>query len=177
MRQKKPEVDEPEEDEFDIHAPTQSINWADDEYEDDPIPVPAREPEPGPPPQASEPVFDLRDKLKAMRLAGGQNGQQQQKAPEPISDTQQFLGSWGQRASTHQKTAAGKLPLPKRNTENFLPSYAPPEMRILAARPGLKHYDRPYSSRDVLVVNDLFCDPDDLVRTTYFYEISVQSHF
>lgn len=161
MRQKKPEVEEAEEDEYDIRAPTQSLNWADEEYEDDPIPVPSNDP---PPAQASEPVFDLRDKLKAMRLAGGHNNQPQQKAPEPISDTQQFLGSWGQRATTHQRTAAGKLPLPKRNTENFEPSHAPPEMRILAARPGLKHYDRPYSSRDVLVVSDLFCAPDDLVR-------------
>ena len=57
MRQKKPEADEPEEDEFDIHAPTQSINWADDEYEDDPIPVPAREPEPGPPPKPPSPFL------------------------------------------------------------------------------------------------------------------------
>lgn len=58
--------------------------------------------------------------------------------------------------------AARPLPRPKRNTENFNPSYAPPDMRILAAAPGLKKYNREYTSRDVLVVNDLFCAENDL---------------
>ena len=35
-------------------------------------------------------------------------------------------------------------------------------MRILAAQPGLRRYNRDYTTRDVLVVNDLFGDPQDL---------------
>jgi len=158
MRTKK---EEDQEEEYDINPPAQSTNWADDEYEEEEAaaaPLPSSDP-----PQATasceEPVFDLRDKLKSMRLGG-----QTQKPIQPINDQQQFLGSWGQRAVSNQKSVAGNLPRPKRNTENFDPSFAPPEMRILCARSGLAHYDRPYSTRDVLVVNDLFCDPDDLVR-------------
>ena len=157
MREKKPEVKI--EEEYDISPPAQSTNWADDEYEeyDEPsAPLPSIDP----PAESSDRVFDLRDKLNAMRISGDQK---QQKPLEPINDSQQFLGSWGQRAMNKQKTVAGNLPLPKRNTESFEPSHAPPEMRILAATPGLKHYDRPYSTRDVLVVNNLFCTPDDLV--------------
>ena len=155
MRSKKEE----DEEEYDISPPAQSTNWADDEYEEEEVaaaPVPSSDP---PVANVGEPVPDLREKLKAMRLGG-----QTQKPIQPINDQQQFLGSWGQRAVNNQKAVAGNLPRPKRNTENFEPSYAPPEMRILCARSGLAHYDRPYSNRDVLVVNDLFCDPDDLVK-------------
>jgi hypothetical protein len=67
MRQKKEEEAE-EEEEYDISPSTQTLNWADEEYEDDPAPTPSN----GPPPRQEEPVFDLRDKLKAMRLAAGQ---------------------------------------------------------------------------------------------------------
>lgn len=35
-------------------------------------------------------------------------------------------------------------------------------MRILAAQPGIKRYNKEYTSRDVLVVSDLYCQPDDL---------------
>ena len=35
-------------------------------------------------------------------------------------------------------------------------------MRILAAQPGLRKYNREYTTRDVLVVNDLFGDPRDM---------------
>ncbi len=59
-------------------------------------------------------------------------------------------------------TAAGRLPLPKRNTENFNPSHEPTEMRLLVAHPGLKKFNREYTSRDVLMVMDLFCEPEDL---------------
>ena len=49
------------------------------------------------------------------------------------------------------------LPRPKRNTENFNPSHEPPQMRVLFAPSGLKRYldHRSYTTRDVLVVNDL----------------------
>lgn len=89
------------------------------------------------------PTEDLRDKLDRQR-----NHQQ----PEDL------------RNRLNQKKNGNYPPkqLKKRNTENFDPSHAPPEMRILAAVPGLESYNRPYSTRDVLVVNSLFGDVDDL---------------
>ena len=52
-------------------------------------------------------------------------------------------------------SAAGSLPRPKKNTENFNPCHDPPEARILFATPGMNHYDRPHFSRDVIVVVSL----------------------
>ena len=54
--------------------------------------------------------------------------------------------------SNQAPSAAGKLPRPKKNTENFNPCHDPPQMRILSATPGVKYYDRPCGSRDVIVV-------------------------
>jgi hypothetical protein len=51
---------------------------------------------------------------------------------------------------------------PKKNTETFQPSHEPTEMRIIAAPAGLQHYDREIQTRDVLMVQDLFCKPSDL---------------
>ena len=56
------------------------------------------------------------------------------------------------KPNKHAQSAAGNLPRPKKNTENFNPCYDPPEMRILFATPGVQHYDRPCGSRDVIVV-------------------------
>lgn len=49
-----------------------------------------------------------------------------------------------------------------RNTENFEPSHAPPDMRILVAKTGLEVYNREHTTRDVVMVKDLFCDEDNL---------------
>ena len=54
------------------------------------------------------------------------------------------------------------LPRPKKNTENFSPSHSPPEMRILFAPPNKDSFTRPLSTRDVLVVADMFCAAEDL---------------
>jgi hypothetical protein len=51
---------------------------------------------------------------------------------------------------------------PKKNTENFQPSHEPTEMRIIAVPSGLVRYDRDISTRDVILVPDLFCKPADL---------------
>ena len=40
----------------------------------------------------------------------------------------------------HQKACQSSLPLPRKNTVNFDPSHEPPQMRIIAAEPGLKKY-------------------------------------
>lgn len=69
------------------------------------------------------------------------------------------------KTNNHVQTAAGNLPRPKKNTENFNPSHKPPEMRILFATPGVKSYDRPFGSRDVVVVRDLFVAPGVDINT------------
>ena len=48
-----------------------------------------------------------------------------------------------------------------KNTVDFKPSHIPAEMRFLPAPAGLKRYHREITSRDVIVVSDLFCQPDD----------------
>jgi len=62
----------------------------------------------------------------------------------------------------HQKACQSSLPLPKKNTVNFDPSHEPPQMRIIAAEPALKKYNRRYGTRDVVVASDIFCQSDDL---------------
>ncbi|XP_057298718.1 uncharacterized protein LOC130629501 [Hydractinia symbiolongicarpus] len=61
----------------------------------------------------------------------------------------------------HVQEERGMTPR-KKNTETFKPSHKPAEMRILAAHAGWKKYSREITSRDVLVVHDLFCEPNDL---------------
>jgi hypothetical protein len=67
----------------------------------------------------------------------------------------------------------GGLPRPKKNTENFSPSHAAPEMRILFAPPGAERYTRQLSTRDVLVVADLFCAAEDLSIYYRLLEVGV----
>merc|ERR1712223_567063 len=62
----------------------------------------------------------------------------------------------------HQKACQSSLPLPRKNTVNFDPSHEPPQMRIIAAEPGLKKYNRRYQTRDVVMASDIFCQSDDL---------------
>ena len=59
---------------------------------------------------------------------------------------------FNERHGNQAQSAAGNLPRPKKNTENFNPCHDPPEARILFATPGMNHYDRPHYSRDVIVV-------------------------
>jgi hypothetical protein len=71
----------------------------------------------------------------------------------------------------------GGLPRPKKNTENFSPSHAAPEMRILFAAPGTDRYTRQLSTRDVLVVADLFCAAEDLSIYYRLLEVGVSFFF
>lgn len=50
----------------------------------------------------------------------------------------------------------------KKNTENFKPSHKPTDMRILTAHSGWTKYEREITSRDVMIVHDLFCKPLDM---------------
>lgn len=68
------------------------------------------------------------------------------------------------RKHTDERNGTGgkQLARPKKNTENFNPCHEPPEMRILFAPPGRPTYNRAYSSRDVVIVADLFGEETDL---------------
>ena len=56
----------------------------------------------------------------------------------------------------------GGLARPKKNTETFTPSHTAPPLRVVVAQPGLQRFDRLTTTRDVVIVNDLFGDPADL---------------
>ena len=49
-----------------------------------------------------------------------------------------------------------------KNTENFNPSHKPSDMRIIIGDPNKKTFDREMQSRDITLVNGLFCESDDL---------------
>ena len=67
------------------------------------------------------------------------------------------------RRYNEERNGTGKqMARPKKNTENFNPSHEAPEMRILFAPPGRQNYMRRYSTRDVVIVSDLFGDENDM---------------
>ena len=49
-----------------------------------------------------------------------------------------FQQEKGYKSSDFEKACKSDLPLPTKNTVNFNPSHIPPQMRIIAAEPGLK---------------------------------------
>jgi hypothetical protein len=142
---------------------------------------------------------DLRETLEQRRR------QQQQKGEVRIERQKEFHRSDSRRGSQsslnsldHQRRAGsdsgnrrkkerphnnnssqrpGGLPRPKKNTENFSPSHAAPEMRILFAAPGTDRYTRQLSTRDVLVVADLFCAAEDLSIYYRLLEVGVGYFF
>ena len=83
---------------------------------------------------------------------GGGGGQEIRGRPQPRAKNQ------GGRSEREDNGLPKGWKPPKRNTENFEPCHEPAEMRILCAAPGLTRYNREYLSRDVLVVNDLYCE-------------------
>ena len=48
-----------------------------------------------------------------------------------------------------------------KNTESFEPSHVPPDMRVIVENGGDK-YPRVHRTNDIIVVNNLFCEKDDL---------------
>jgi len=67
-----------------------------------------------------------------------------------------------QRPTPENERRINEKPKPKRNTENFQPSHEPAQMRIISVPAGLTQYNREILTRDVLMVNDIFCKPQDL---------------
>lgn len=53
-------------------------------------------------------------------------------------------------------------PRRKKNTESFKPSHLPADMRIIYCSGKNKKYSRNYHSNEVILVNDLFCEENDL---------------
>jgi len=99
-------------------------------------------------PQQQGQAEDLRNKLNRNRRQQQQNGHH--------NNSGGGGGRGGQHSSSHSSSGRKPLPRPKKNTENFNPCHDPPDMRVLCAPPGLSRYTRPYSTRDVAVVTDLF---------------------
>ena len=114
-------------------------------------------------------VKDLREKLNAMRMSSGGNNQHHQRRQNGENRHNRNRGG-GHHSNggnhhpgrNHQVQNTHRLPMPKRNTVNFDPSHAPADMRIIAAEPGLTKYNRSYTTRDVVLVNDIFGDVNDL---------------
>ena len=55
-----------------------------------------------------------------------------------------------------------------KNTVDFTPNHIPAEMRVLPAPAGLKKYHRDITSRDVIIVSDMFSKPED---TTLYRDV------
>lgn len=138
-------------------------NWADYSFDED-LPV---DPEP---PVVDQPTRKERSNRSPKQAAGPQqqtedlrnklnrNRRQQQQQNGSHHHNSNSSGGGGRGGSTHSSSGTGRKPLPrpKKNTENFNPCHDPPDMRVLCAPPGLSRYTRPYSTRDVAVVTDLF---------------------
>ena len=76
--------------------------------------------------------------------------------------TEDQLKQIDNRGSNHKNYNKPKI----RNTVDFKPDHTPAEMRVLTANGCvLKKYNREITSRDVIVVTDLFCKPED--KTIY----------
>jgi len=161
-------------------------NWADDPISPEASPIKSEPTWPSVQPNKetkSEPeVRDLRDKLNSMKVSnsnGGAAGENHQRHNKPRHNGQgdRHNGHGDQKFARnkpgrdrgqqqqqyqHQRACQSSLPLPKRNTVNFDPSHEPSQMRIIAAEPGLRKYNRRYQTRDVVMASDIFCKPDDL---------------
>ena len=130
-----------------------------------------------------------RNKFSVVQGRGGKPGRPDR---NDRNNDRNHQGGHGRPDRNQQVQNAHRLPLVTTgNTKNFNPSHEPAQMRILAAPPNLRkygdieikknlhfsnsgnyRYNRPYQSRDVVMVSDLFGDPNDL--TTYnnlLYEI------
>merc|ERR1712113_46442 len=68
----------------------------------------------------------------------------------------------GKRTQRGSQNNHNKLPRPKKNTENFNPCHDVPPMRLVVAPPGLSKYNQKSTTRDVIIVNDLFGDQKDM---------------
>ena len=90
------------------------------------------------------------------------DGRNNRRRDDRRGDRRQRNGDQGQHNRGQQHIGGGKLARPKKNTENFSPCHDPPPMRVVVATPGLARYDRTHTTRDVIIVSDLFGNPGDL---------------
>lgn len=73
------------------------------------------------------------------------------------------LKQFNNRGSNNKSQGHNKQKI--RNTVDFKPDHTPAEMRVLIANGSQRKYHREITSRDVIVVSDLFCKPED--KTIY----------
>ena len=121
-------------------------------------------------PTKTEPqVRDLRDKLNSIRInnAGGDPEPQHHKQQRNKFNVVQGRGGKPGRPDrnhhdrnyrdrihhgpdrNYQVQNTHRLPMPKRNTVNFDPSYEPAQLRIVAAQPNLTKYDYLFTFMDI----------------------------
>jgi len=112
--------------------------------------------------------FDLREKLNRDRYYD--RGQEDGRKEDFRHDRRQQGDRRGKGSNNrrnhitdgkHQSNNS-KLTRPKKNTENFNPCHEAPPMRVVVATPGLAKFDQQSTTRDVIIVSDLFGDPRDM---------------
>eukprot|EP00092_Neocalanus_flemingeri_P077963 GFUD01096892.1.p1 GENE.GFUD01096892.1~~GFUD01096892.1.p1 ORF type:complete len:421 (-),score=79.06 GFUD01096892.1:209-1471(-) len=119
--------------------------------------------------EASASGYDLRDELNHKRATDQEHreGQDNDQYRGHNRRGYEKNGNRGYKVK-EEKGHHNKLPRPKKNTENFNPSYEAPPMRVVVAPPGLAKYNKQSTTRDVIIVNDLFGDQTD---KTYYNKL------
>ena len=93
-------------------------------------------------------IFNNKNKLSAKNLTG-------------INNKSLLCEQNSQSMRTDREKRNNNRNRKPKNTETFEPSHAPPDMRLVIAKSGLEVYNREHTSRDVVMVKDLFCDEDN----------------
>ena len=120
--------------------------------------------------------YDLRDELNHKR-ATDQEHKNRQYEDQPRGQERRGNEKNGNRSHKGKEERGNnpgnqnKLPRPKKNTENFNPSHEAPPMRVVVAAPGLSKYNKVSTTRDVIIVSDLFGD-----QTLVFQYVKLQNH-
>jgi len=111
--------------------------------------------------------YDLRDELNHKRATDPEfRNRQDEESRGHDRRGQEKNGNRGYKGKEDRGNNHGnqnKLPRPKKNTENFNPNHEAPPMRVVVAPPGLSKYNKISTTRDVIIVNDLFGDPNDRI--------------
>lgn len=112
-------------------------------------------------------AYDLRDELNLRRgVDKDKRGKHQDDymRGEKVGKEKSSRG----RNEEHGSQSRNKLSRPKKNTENFNPCHDAPPMRVVVAPPGLSKYNKQSTTRDVIIVSDLFGDQNDM---TYYNKL------
>ena len=127
------------------------------------------------PRQSEASGYDLRDELNHKRATDEEYKNRHQQESKGHGQDRRGLeknGNRGHKGRDREDRGNNhgnqNRPRPKKNTENFNPSHEAPPMRVVVAPPGLSKYNKVSSTRDVIIVNDLFGDQND---QTYYNKL------